>query len=66
MDHKKHYPIQGAAWMLSAGLTFAVVNSLVQIASINFGLSSTSVALIQYAIALIVICLSYTSDAADE
>lgn len=41
--------------MLTAGLAFAIVNSLVQVASINFGLSSTMVAFIQYGIALIVI-----------
>lgn len=41
--------------MLTAGLAFAIINSLTQIASINFGLSSTTVAVIQYAIALIAI-----------
>lgn len=41
--------------MLTAGLSFAIVNSLAQVASINFGLSSTTVALIQYAIALVAI-----------
>ncbi|WP_117232473.1 DMT family transporter [Vibrio maerlii] len=51
----QHSPIQGASWMLTAGLAFAIVNSLAQIASINHGLSSTMVALIQYAIALVVI-----------
>ncbi|KOO04839.1 DMT family transporter [Vibrio nereis] len=55
MTKRSHLPLQGASWMLTAGLAFAVVNSLAQVASINFGLSSTTVALIQYAIALIVI-----------
>ena len=41
--------------MLTAGLAFAIVNSLAQYASMNFGLASTTVALIQYGIALIVI-----------
>ncbi len=41
--------------MLSAGLAFAIVNSLVQVASINYGLPSTTVAVVQYAIALVVI-----------
>ncbi|MBW3695555.1 DMT family transporter [Vibrio sp. T187] len=50
-----HHPVQGASWMLTAGLAFAIVNSLAQVASINFGLASTTVALIQYAIALVVI-----------
>ncbi len=40
--------------MLSAGIAFAIVNSLVQVASIHFELPSTSVALIQYAVALLV------------
>ncbi|MBL4830413.1 MAG: DMT family transporter [Aliivibrio sp.] len=41
--------------MLTAGLAFAIVNSLAQYVSMNFGLASTTVALIQYGIALIVI-----------
>ncbi len=41
--------------MLTAGLAFAIVNSLAQVASIKFGLPSTTVAVIQYAIALVVI-----------
>ncbi|MBU2897413.1 DMT family transporter [Vibrio hepatarius] len=41
--------------MLMAGLAFALVNSFAQVASIKFGLASTTIALIQYAIALIVI-----------
>lgn len=49
-----HYPLQGACWMLSAGIAFAIVNNLAQVASIHFGLASTTVALVQYAIALIV------------
>ncbi|WP_162048336.1 DMT family transporter [Vibrio taketomensis] len=54
MSHN-HHPIKGASWMLAAGLSFAIVNSLAQVASINYGLSSTTVALVQYAIALVVI-----------
>ncbi len=46
--------------MLIAGLAFAIVNSLAQVTSINYGLSSTTVALVQYAIALVVI-LPYLS-----
>ncbi|WP_428197980.1 DMT family transporter [Aliivibrio kagoshimensis] len=45
----------GASWMLTAGLAFAIVNSLAQYASMNFGLASTTVALLQYGIALVVI-----------
>ncbi|MFG0605272.1 DMT family transporter [Vibrio mimicus] len=41
--------------MLTAGLSFAVVNSIAQYASIEFGLTSTTVALVQYAIAIVVI-----------
>ncbi len=51
----KHQPIHGAFWMLTAGLAFAVVNSVTQIATIKFGLTSTTVALIQYAVAIVVI-----------
>ncbi|MDE1293674.1 DMT family transporter [Vibrio aestuarianus] len=60
MSLKHHHPLQGASWMLLAGLAFAIVNSLAQVASVNYGLSSTTVALIQYAIALVVI-LPYLS-----
>ncbi|WP_252724345.1 DMT family transporter [Vibrio hepatarius] len=55
MVSKSHHPVQGASWMLMAGLAFALVNSFAQVASIKFGLASTTIALIQYAIALIVI-----------
>ncbi|USD43680.1 DMT family transporter [Vibrio sp. SCSIO 43135] len=55
MSQQHHHPIQGASWMLTAGLAFAIVNSLAQIASINYGLSSTTVAFIQYGVALLVI-----------
>lgn len=55
MTQPNHHPVQGASWMLTAGLAFAIVNSLAQVASINFGLPSTTVALVQYAIALVVI-----------
>ncbi len=41
--------------MLTAGLAFAIINSLTQIASIHFGLASTTVAVIQYAIAFFAI-----------
>lgn len=41
--------------MLTAGLAFAIVNSFAQIASINFGVPSTTFALFQYAIAFFVI-----------
>ncbi|KLV03806.1 membrane protein [Photobacterium aquae] len=41
--------------MLTSGLAFAIVNSLAQYASIHYGLPSTTVALIQYFIALIAI-----------
>ncbi|MGR5175662.1 DMT family transporter [Vibrio mediterranei] len=51
----QHHPIRGAAWMLAAGASFAIVNNLAQIVSIHHGMSSTMVALIQYAIAFVVI-----------
>ncbi|MGD8110885.1 DMT family transporter [Vibrio sp. TRT 17S01] len=55
MTTQQHHPVQGASWMLTAGLSFAIVNSLAQMASIHHGLSSTTVALIQYGIALVAI-----------
>ncbi len=51
----KHSPIQGASWMLVAGLSFAIVNSIAQFVSIQFAIPSTTVALLQYGIALLVI-----------
>lgn len=50
-----HSPVLGATWMLIAGLAFAVVNSITQYISIEFSLPSTTVALLQYAIALLAI-----------
>ncbi|MGF1732155.1 DMT family transporter [Photobacterium kasasachensis] len=54
MSHH-HNPLQGASWMLTAGLAFAIVNSLAQYLSVMLHLPSTTVALIQYFIALIAI-----------
>lgn len=54
MSHQ-HNPIQGASWMLSAGLAFAMVNSMAQYLSVMLQLPSTTVALIQYFIALVAI-----------
>ncbi|OAN17947.1 hypothetical protein A3K86_03245 [Photobacterium jeanii] len=48
-----HNPLQGASWMLTAGLAFAIVNSLAQVLSVNLHFPSTTVAFIQYFIALI-------------
>ncbi|MGO3800364.1 MAG: DMT family transporter, partial [Vibrio casei] len=50
-----HSPVLGASWMLIAGLSFALVNSIAQYISIIFSLPSTTVALLQYAIALVAI-----------
>ncbi len=49
-----HHPLQGAFWMLSAGFCFALVNSLAQYVSFKMALPSTTVAFIQYFIALLV------------
>ncbi|MGF1686875.1 DMT family transporter [Photobacterium japonica] len=54
MSHQ-HHPLQGASWMLTAGFAFALVNSLAQYLSMYMHLPSTTVALIQYFIALIAI-----------
>lgn len=50
----QHNPMQGAVWMLSAGVCFALVNTLAQYVSFQMHLPSTMVAFIQYAIAFIV------------
>lgn len=54
MSHSRT-PIQGATWMVIAGLAFAIINSLAQYLSIHFQLASTTVAFIQYGIAFLVI-----------
>ncbi len=51
---QQHNPVLGATWMLAAGLCFALVNSLAQYLSYKMQLPSTTVALIQYLIALLV------------
>ena len=51
---RPHNPIQGGSWMLTAGLAFAIVNSLAQYLSIKLHMASTMVALFQYFIALVV------------
>lgn len=48
-----HQPLKGALWMLSAGLAFATINSLTQILGIRMQMNSTTVAFIQYGIALL-------------
>lgn len=47
-----HKPVIGALWMVIAGISFAVINSVTQILSINMGLSAPIIALYQYALAL--------------
>ncbi|MFL7012087.1 DMT family transporter [Enterovibrio norvegicus] len=49
-----HNPILGATWMLTAGICFAMVNSIAQYVSFKMQLPSTTVAFIQYFIALLV------------
>ena len=51
---KTHSPFLGATWMLCAGLCFAVINSLAQYISFKMNQPSTTVAFLQYLIALIV------------
>ncbi|WP_244556594.1 DMT family transporter [Enterovibrio nigricans] len=50
---QRHNPVLGATWMLTAGLCFAMVNSLAQYVSFQMQLPSTTVAFIQYFIALV-------------
>ncbi|MGF1702460.1 DMT family transporter [Photobacterium makurazakiensis] len=54
MSHQ-HNPIQGASWMLIAGLAFALVNSMAQYVSMILHIPSTTVAFFQYFIALVAI-----------
>jgi drug/metabolite transporter (DMT)-like permease len=49
----QHNPLYGAAWMLTAGVAFATINSLTQVLSIRMGLNSTSIAFYQYLFALV-------------
>lgn len=49
----QHKPALGAAYMISAAICFAVINSLVQYLNINEHIPSTTVALIQYGLALV-------------
>lgn len=51
---QNHQPLLGGAWMLTAGLSFAVVNTLAQWLSVRLHLPSTIVGLYQYLIALVV------------
>ncbi len=49
----QHKPLLGAGYMILAAICFAVINSLVQYLNINEHISSTTVALIQYGLALV-------------
>lgn len=48
-----HQPLQGAFWMVIAGLMFAIINTTIQYLGINFGLGSAAAVLFQYGIALL-------------
>ncbi len=54
MPQKHQHNITGALWMLLAGLSFAVVNSLSQYVSARLGLHSTVVAFWEYFISFVV------------
>jgi len=47
-------PVKAACWMLLAGLSFAMVNTLSQYLSMNLSVPSTVVAFVQYGVALVV------------
>ncbi|MBL6735047.1 MAG: DMT family transporter [Shewanellaceae bacterium] len=51
-----HHPSQGALLMVIAGVAFAIINTLTQYLSQNFGLSSTMISVIQYGLALLMMC----------
>ncbi|MGL5364982.1 MAG: DMT family transporter [Plesiomonas shigelloides] len=54
MTLRTHRPLIGASWMILAGMAFAAINTLTQYVSINMHIPSTSVALYQYLVALVV------------
>jgi drug/metabolite transporter (DMT)-like permease len=51
----EHEPIKGASWMVLAAICFAIINNIVQYLNINYHLSSTTVAMLQYGLALLFI-----------
>ncbi len=51
---KEHNPTWGAIWMMLAGAAFACVNTTQQYLGMKLGLPSTMAALVQYAVALVV------------
>lgn len=48
-----HQPLQGAFWMVAAGLMFAIINTTLQYLGINYGIGSGAAVLFQYGIALL-------------
>ncbi len=49
-----HHPLKGALWMILAGMSFAVINTMNQYMSVNLGLHNTVVGFFQYFISFIV------------
>ncbi len=50
-----HHPLRGAAWMVTAGVAFALVNASNQWLGLRMGLVATQVAFWQYTIALMLL-----------
>lgn len=48
-----HRPMQGAFWMVAAGITFAIINTMLQYLGMTFEVNSSSAVLYQYGIALL-------------
>lgn len=49
-----HHPLLGAFWMVTAGVTFAIINTTLQYLGITFDINSGSAVLYQYGIALLI------------
>lgn len=49
-----HRPLQGALWMVAAGVTFAIINTTLQYLGIHYAVNSGSSVLFQYGIALLI------------
>lgn len=49
-----HHPMLGAFWMVTAGITFAIINTMLQYLGIKFEINSGSAVLYQYGIALLI------------
>ena len=54
MEHKTHQPLLGAFWMVLAGASFAIVNTITQYLGSVLNMPSTVVAFYQYLVSLLI------------